>query len=76
MRRPSLAVGILGSIAVLLVGGFLLLSWVAFARHEFGSGDPRYLMFVRGTWTEQIGLISPQPGSVRFQAEGPDGPGA
>ena len=45
-------------LAVLAGIGWVLL-WLAFTPQSFGGWDPRVLFFVRGTWTDRIGIIEP-----------------
>jgi hypothetical protein len=71
MRVLLILFVMLVGITVLIFGSF----WLAFSRHEFGPYDPRVLVFVRSTRTARIAIIHPVPGSLRFVAEGPDGPG-
>lgn len=61
-------------LAVLAGIGWVLL-WLAFTPQSFGGWDPRVLFFVRGTWTDRIGIIEPESGSRHYEAEAPDGPG-
>ena len=57
------------------LGVVVALTWLSAERQRFGPYDPRYLVFVRGTRTERIGLVAPEPGSVAYEAEGADRPG-
>jgi hypothetical protein len=69
------ALTIIAGAAALGVAGLALVAWLGFARHEFGADDPRVVLFVRGTLTHRIGLLEPERGSIRYESEGPDGPG-
>lgn len=71
------AFGVVMSLFVALgavgVAAFAVLAWLAWDEHEFGENDPRYLVFVRGTLIERIGVIDAQPGTVVYRGQSRDG---
>lgn len=52
---------------------FVVLAWLAWDRHEFGPKDLRYLLFVRGSLIERIGILHAQPGTLTYVGQGRDG---
>ncbi len=52
---------------------FALLAWLAWESHEFGPRDLRYLLFVRGTLIERVGIIDARPGTLVYGGQGRDG---
>jgi hypothetical protein len=80
VRRPLTDLQALAVVLSFFVGlaaagfaAFALLAWLAWESHEFGGRDLRYLVFVRGTLLERVGVIDAQPGTVVYGGQGRDG---
>ena len=63
------------ALLALVAGGAWVFLWLAFAHHSFGAFDPRVLLMVRGSLTEQIAVVDPEWNSRWYEAEAADGPG-
>jgi hypothetical protein len=50
-----------------------LLTWLAWNSHQFGPRDLRYLLFVRGTLIERVGIIDARPDTLVYGGQGRDG---
>jgi hypothetical protein len=55
-------------VAVLALG-----AWLAWNSHDFSPRDLRYLLFVRGTLLERIGVIDAEAATLRYGGQGRDG---
>lgn len=60
-------------LAALGFAALALLTWLAWNSHEFGPRDLRYLLFVRGSLIERVGVIDAQPGTLVYGGQGRDG---
>jgi hypothetical protein len=60
-------------LAVVGFATFVLLAWLAWESHAFGPRDLRYLVFIRGTLIERVGIVHAEPGTVRYGGQGRDG---
>lgn len=79
-RKPLTDLKAFGAVMSFFVGlaaagfaAFALLAWLAWESHEFGPKDLRYLLFVRGTLIERVGIIDAQPGTLMYGGQGRDG---
>lgn len=74
-KKPLTDLQAFGVVMSLFVGlaaagfaAFALLAWLAWESHAFAPRDPRYLLFVRGTLIERVG-IDAQPGTLVYAGQ-------
>jgi hypothetical protein len=73
LQAFGVVVSLFAGVAGLGFTVFLALAWFAWETHRFGQRDLRYLVFVRGTLIERVGIIDAQPGTLRYIGQGRDG---
>jgi hypothetical protein len=73
LQASGVVLSVFVGLAAAGVAAFVLLAWLAWESHEFGDRDLRYLVFVRGTLLERVGVIDAQPGTVVYGGQGRDG---
>jgi hypothetical protein len=73
LQAFGVVMSIIVGLAATGLGAFAFLAWIAWGDHQFGPRDLRYLFFIRGTLTEQVGIIDAEPGSLSYRGQGRDG---
>jgi hypothetical protein len=73
LRAFGVVVSIFVGLAATGVAAFLVVAWLAWESHTFGPKDLRYLVFVRGSLMERVGIIAAQPGTLIYRGQGRDG---